>query len=166
MADAYFDLLARYNEWANERLYEACARLDEADFKAARPAFFGSIQATLNHILVGDRLWLSRLAGGSLALALNTILYKDLAPLRAARRAQDTLLRELVGAIAASQLDEPLVYRNTRGEEFATPIRLVLGHLFNHQTHHRGQVHDMLSQTAVAPPELDLIFFVRMASGA
>lgn len=163
MADAYFNLLARYNEWANERLYEACARLDETEFKAARPAFFGSIHATLNHILVADRLWMSRLAGGALTLALNTILFKDLAPLRAARQAQDRLLRELVGAIATTQLDEALVYRNTRGEEFSTPIRLVLGHLFNHQTHHRGQVHDLLSQTAVPPPELDLMIFVRTA---
>jgi uncharacterized damage-inducible protein DinB len=166
MADAYFNLLARYNEWANERLYTACAQLDESDLKAARPAFFGSIHATLNHILVADRLWTSRLAGGSLTLALNAILYKDLAPLRAARRAQDTLLRELVGAIAVLQLDEALVYRNTRGEELATPTRLVLGHLFNHQTHHRGQIHDMLSQTAVAPPELDLMIFVRTAGDA
>jgi uncharacterized damage-inducible protein DinB len=166
MADTYFNLLARYNEWANERLYAACARLDEADLKAARPAFFGSIHATLNHILVADRLWMSRLAGGALTLALNTILYKDWAPLRAARQAQDKLLRELVGAIAAAQLDDALVYRNTRGEEFSTPIRLVLGHLFNHQTHHRGQVHDQLSQTAVAPPELELIIFVRTAGGA
>lgn len=162
MADAYFTLLARYNAWANERLYDACAKLEDAELKAKRPAFFGSILATLNHILVGDRLWMSRLAGGNLVLALNKILYEDFKKLRAARQAQDKLLLELVDGIAAERLDAPLAYSNTKGTRFETPHRLVLGHLFNHQTHHRGQVHDMLSQTAVEPPELDLIFFVRL----
>lgn len=161
MGDPYFDLLARYNSWANERLYESVARLADAEYRAARPSFFGSIHATLNHILVGDRLWMSRLAGGSLSLPLNKILYDDLASLRAARRAQDKLLIELVASIPSARLDDKLTYRNTKGTPFATPYRLVLGHLFNHQTHHRGQVHDMLSQTKVPPPELDLIFFVR-----
>jgi uncharacterized damage-inducible protein DinB len=164
VADAYFNLLARYNAWANERLYDACALLPEAEVKAPRRAFFGSILATLNHILVGDRIWMSRLAGGDLVLPLNRILHDDLAPLRAAQRGQDKLLVELVGSIPASRLDESLSYRNTKGEAFANPYRLVLGHLFNHQTHHRGQVHDMLSQTAVAPPELDLIYYLRQAA--
>jgi uncharacterized damage-inducible protein DinB len=164
MADAYFDLLARYNAWANQRLYSACAQLGDAELKAKRPAFFGSIHATLNHILVGDRLWMSRLAGGSLVLALNKILHEDFTRLHAARVAQDELLIALVGGIAATQLDAPLTYTNTKGQSFATPHRLVLGHLFNHQTHHRGHAHDMLSQTDVAPPELDLIFFIRRAA--
>jgi uncharacterized damage-inducible protein DinB len=165
MGDPYFEQLSRYNAWANERLYDACSQLAEAELKAPRRAFFGSILATLNHILVGDRIWMSRLAGGTLVLPLNKILHGDLAPLRAARRQQDKLLTELVGGIAANRLDEPLHYQNTKGEAFATPYRLVLGHLFNHQTHHRGQVHDMLSQTAVPPPELDLIYFVRQEPG-
>ncbi len=165
MGDPYFERLSRYNAWANERLYDACGQLAEAELKAPRRAFFGSILATLNHILVGDRIWMSRLAGGTLVLPLNKILYGDFAPLRAARRQQDKLLIELVGGVAANRLDEKLRYQNTKGEAFATPYRLVLGHLFNHQTHHRGQVHDMLSQTAVPPPELDLIYFVRQEPG-
>ncbi|HZB90144.1 MAG TPA: DinB family protein [Stellaceae bacterium] len=163
MADAYFDLLAAYNAWANGRLYDACAQLAQAELKAPRRAFFGSILGTLNHLLVGDRIWMSRLAGGTLVMPLNKILFEDFAPLRAARQQQDKLLIDLVGGIPASRLDEPLSYQNTRGEAFETPRRLVLGHLFNHQTHHRGQVHDMLSQTPVPPPELDLIFFVRQS---
>jgi len=166
MGDAYFDRLARYNGWANERLYDACAALGEGERKLKRPSFFGSIHATLNHLLVVDRLWMSRLVGGALALPLNAILYEDFAALRAARRGQDKLLAELVASIAAARLDDPLAYHNTRGEAFTTPIRLVLGHLFNHQTHHRGQVHDMLSQTVVAPPELDLILFMRQEEAA
>jgi uncharacterized damage-inducible protein DinB len=162
MADGYFDHLARYNAWANERLYDACAKLGETELKAKRRAFFGSIHATLNHILVGDRLWMSRLAGDSLVLPLNKILHEDFGRLRAARRTQDQLLVELVSGIPAAQLDTPLAYTNTKNQPFATPRRLLLGHVFNHQTHHRGQVHDMLSQTDVAPPEIDLIIFVRL----
>src|SRR5258708_2828005 len=104
MADGYFDHLAGYNAWANERLYEACAKLGETELKARRRSFFGSIHATLNHILVGDRLWMSRLAGGSLVLPLNKILHEDFAGLRAARRVQDQLLIELVAGISPAQL--------------------------------------------------------------
>jgi uncharacterized damage-inducible protein DinB len=162
MADRYFEHLARYNAWANERLYDACAKLGETELKAKRRAFFGSIHATLNHILVGDRLWMSRLAGGSLVLPLNKILHEDFTRLRTARRAQDQLLIELIAGLSAAQLDTPLAYTNTKNQAFTTPHRLVLGHLFNHQTHHRGQVHDMLSQTDVEPPEIDLIIFLRL----
>jgi uncharacterized damage-inducible protein DinB len=161
MADAYFDLLARYNAWANERLYDVCAKLDDGTYRAARPSFFGSIHATLNHILVGDRIWMSRFAGGNLVLPLNRILHEDFAGLRQARRAQDKLLIDLVDGIAPARLDQPLSYTNTKGQPFEMTLRLLLGHLFNHQTHHRGQVHDMLSQTPVEPPELDLIIFLR-----
>ena len=165
MADGYFDILARYNAWANERLYEACAELDDAAYRAARPSFFGSIHATLNHLLVGDRIWMSRFVGGNLVLPLNRILYDDLAGRRQARRAQDKLLIDLIDGLAR-RLDEPLHYTNTKGEEFASPLRLLLGHLFNHQTHHRGQVHDMLSQTTLAPPALDLIIFLRQTQNS
>ena len=161
MKDAYVDTFARYNAWANERLYDACARLGDAEYRAPRRSFFGSIHATLNHILVGDRLWMSRIEGPPLAYALNQILHEDFAALREARRAQDEALFSLVGNLPAERLDQPLAYANTKGTRFETPLRLVLGHIFNHQTHHRGQVHDMLSQTAVPPPEIDLIFFVR-----
>jgi len=166
MADPYFDLLARYNAWANERLYDACARLADAEYRAPRPSFFGSIHATLNHILVGDRLWMSRIEGPPLAYALNQILYEDFAALRAARRAQDGEFIRLVESLPAERLDEPLDYANTKGVQFKTRLRLVLGHIVNHQTHHRGQIHDMLSQTALPPPELDLIFFVRQGGQA
>lgn len=166
MADPYFDLLARYNAWANERLYDACARLEDTAYRAPRPSFFGSIHATLNHILVGDRLWMSRIEGAPLDHALNQILYEDFAELRAARRAQDAGFIRLVEGLPAERLDESLDYANTKGVRFRTPLRLVLGHIVNHQTHHRGQVHDMLSQTPVPPPELDLIYFVRQSGHA
>lgn len=161
MRDPYYTTFARYNAWANRRLYDACARLSEHDYMERRPSFFGSIHATLNHLLVGDRIWLGRIEGRPEKLALNQILYGDFTGLRVARGAEDERLIRIVESLDAARLDQPLDYLNTKGERYRTPLRLVLGHLFNHQTHHRGQVHGLLSQTAVPPPELDLIAFVR-----
>ena len=165
MHDKYFGTFAQYNAWANQRLYDACAKLPESDYLRPRPSFFGSIHATLNHLMVGDRIWLGRIEARPAKLALNQILYGDFVALRVARRAEDERLIHIVESIEPSRLDAPLDYTNFRGERHRTPLRLVLAHLFNHQTHHRGQVHDMLSQTTVPPPELDLILFQRSATG-
>jgi uncharacterized damage-inducible protein DinB len=166
MPNRYFSTLAAYNAWANRRLYDAVGALPESEYMKPRPVFFGSIHATLNHILVGDRLWIARIEERTPPrLALDQVLYGDLVALRIARLAEDDHIVNLVAGIAEDRLDELLEYRNVKGERQRTPLRLVLGHFFNHQTHHRGQVHGLLSQTAVAPPPLDLIYFVR-ESGA
>jgi uncharacterized damage-inducible protein DinB len=167
MPNPYFATLARYNAWANRRLYEAAASLPEAEYMKPRAAFFHSIHATLNHILVGDRIWIARIEEKSPPnLALNQVLYGDLVALRVARVAEDEHIVNVVAGIEEGRLDQVLHYRTTRGEPQRTPLRLVLGHFFNHQTHHRGQVHGLLSQTAVAPPPLDLIFFLRESGAA
>ena len=163
MADRYYSTFARYNAWANARLYGACAKLSETDYLKPRASFFGSIHATLNHLMVADRIWLGRIESRPEKLALNQILYGDFTALHVARVAEDDRLIRVVDNIDPARLDQPLDYLNTRGERFRTPLRIVLGHLFNHQTHHRGQAHGLLSQTPVPPPELDLIFFVREA---
>ena len=163
MADRYYSTFARYNAWANARLYGACAKLSEADYLKPRASFFGSIHATLNHLMVADRIWLGRIESRPEKLALNQILYGDFTALHVARVAEDDRLIRVVDNIDPARLDQPLDYLNTRGERFRTPLRIVLGHLFNHQTHHRGQAHGLLSQTPVPPPELDLISFVREA---
>jgi uncharacterized damage-inducible protein DinB len=161
MTPATFASLAAYNKWANRRLYEACGRLDEADYRAPRPSFFGSIHATLNHILVGDRIWLARLEGRQSGIkALDQILYADFAELSVARAAEDERVERIVAAIAAPALEQPFAYRNMAGEAKSFPLGDVLMHIFNHQTHHRGQVHGLLSATAVPPPSLDLIVFL------
>ena len=158
----YFRTFARYNEWANRRLYGACARLPEAEYLKPRRAFFGSIHNTLNHLLVGDRIWLGRIEGKDSGIkALDQILYNDFAMLRAAREAEDARIIEIVDRLADGALGAMLAYRNMKGEPFETRLNWVLAHIFNHQTHHRGQAHDMLSQTTVAPPPLDLIFYLR-----
>ncbi len=166
MDAAYFRQLARYNTWANERIYAAVAELSDAERKAKRPSFFGSIHATLNHILVGDRVWLSRLTakpGGPLVsrpaeiTALNQELYGNFDELRAARLKEDARIADVVGRYSDSDLTRKLDYANMAGEERHTPMAQVLAHVFNHQTHHRGQVHGLLSHTHIAPPALDMI---------
>ena len=135
--------------------------LPDAERRRPCGAFFGSIHATLNHLLVGDRLWLGRMEGRVEKLALNQILYGDFVALRVARVAEDERLIRVVDGLDAAGLEQPLDYLTTGGDRRRVPMRLVLGHLFNHQTHHRGQAHGLLSQTSVPPPGLDLIDFLR-----
>ncbi len=162
MHSNYFTKLADYNAWANHRLYQACEALSVNEYMRERASFFGSLHATLNHILVVDRIWIARMEGQTApTLKLDQILYGDLIGLKVARIAEDEHIRIMAAGISEERLDQPLEYRNSRGDRFETPLRLVLGHFFNHQTHHRGQVHGLLSQTEVPPPALDLIAFVR-----
>jgi uncharacterized damage-inducible protein DinB len=155
--------MARYNRWANQRLQAACRALPEVEYRKPRQAFFGSLHGTLNHILVGDRLWLARLEGQPLpALELDDQPCADLAELEAARAAEDARMVRLVDAYRTDELDRIISYRRvTRPEQASTPLHLCWLHLFNHQTHHRGQAHDQLSQTGVPPPSLDLIEYLR-----
>jgi uncharacterized damage-inducible protein DinB len=162
MNSAHFHRLARYNAWANRRLYDACAQLSVPDYLAKRPSFFGSIHATLNHLLVADRIWLSRFEGRSTDITrVDQILYDDLAALRAARETEDARILGFVSELDDDRVAQTLRYRNLAGEPQETPMTWTLAHLFNHQTHHRGQVHGLLSGTPVAPPPLDLIYFLR-----
>jgi uncharacterized damage-inducible protein DinB len=162
----YFRTLARYNQWANRKLYAAVAALPEGEYMKPRQAFFGSLHGTLNHGLVGDRLWMGRITGHDSGIrALDQILYGDFAGLRVARAAEDAQIINAIDAMDAPTLNTTLRYRTIVGDAMmATPMRLVLAHLFNHATHHRGQAHGLLSQTSVAPPPLDLMFYLREAA--
>ena len=148
-----FRMLARYNALANERLYDACARLSDEERRRPRPAFFKSIHGTLNHILLGDRIWLARFAGREVpSTGLDRVLYQDFDALRAA----DAQIQTFAEGLDEGFLDGVIVYRNNEGQVHRDPAALLITHLFNHQTHHRGQVHDLLCQTQVPPPVLDL----------
>lgn len=157
-----FSLLANYNRWANRALFEACGRLGDTGARAARPAFFGSILGTLNHLLVGDRTWLARLRNEpNPGYSLDQTLCDDLTDMDHARRTEDEKIVAFVDSLDAAGFNATIKYRNTSGAAFENTVSDTLTHMFNHQTHHRGQVHDMLSQTDVPPPELDLIFYMR-----
>jgi uncharacterized damage-inducible protein DinB len=154
---AYFRMLARYNRVANERLYEKVAALDDSEYRKQRSGSFGSIHALLNHILLGDRIWMSRFEGGGQETPqLSTILFDEFGALSSARAEMDGRIESFFGAVPGEFLNRMLRYRNSKGVEYEELAPVAAGHFFNHQTHHRGQVHVMLSQTAVAPPSLDM----------
>lgn len=153
-------MLARFNGWANGHIYECCVRLSDKDYRRDRKAFFGSIHATLNHLLVVDKLWRARIEGGTTGItSLSQILHEDFESLRAARVEEDAALIRALDGIEAANVSKPLVYKFVDGTPAETPLDVVLVTLFNHQTHHRGQVHVMLTQAGITPPALDVINF-------
>ena len=158
---------AAYNRWANARLYAAVGTLSDAAYRADRGAFFGSIRNTLNHVLVADRIWLKRLTGaGDAPERLDTILHDDFKGLEVARAAEDDQIAVFVAGLDAADLERSFTYQNTAGKSFRQEVVPVLMHVFNHQTHHRGQVHAMLTGLGEAAPALDLIFYIREAEAA
>jgi uncharacterized damage-inducible protein DinB len=158
-----FRQLAAYNRWANLRLYAAAMEMPEATYRHPTGVFFGSLHGTLNHLLVTDRIWLKRLTGiGEPPNRLDAILYENRQELLAARLAEDTRLIDLVRNYADGDLDEAIAYQTTSGKPYTQPRRDILLHLFNHQTHHRGQAHACCSiLTGAEPPSLDLLAFQR-----
>jgi uncharacterized damage-inducible protein DinB len=122
-----------------------------------RAGSFGSIHALLNHILWGDRIWMSRFEGGGQTTPkLNILLYEDFSDLRHARIAEDARIESFFGNLRSDFAAQSFAYINNQGTSYVETAPVAFSHLFNHQTHHRGQVHVMLSQTPVAPPSLDL----------
>ncbi len=156
-----FRAMAYNNAWANHRLLTVCATLSQEEFIARRPGFFPSLRATLNHILVVDRFVVDAMEGGTLGLAA----WADREPCQtvaALSQAQADIDRRLLAVV--SSLDETTIPR-TVALHRATRVqhermdRLLL-HLFQHQIHHRGQAHAMLSDTSVRPPQLDEFFSI------
>lgn len=150
-------MLAHYNRIANERLFEKCAELDDAEYRKQRQGSFGSIHGLLNHILLGDQIWMARFEGNGRATpALNSTLFDDFSDLRSARGEQDASIESFFRRLDASFFEGSFPYTNNRGRYYVERAPVAISHFFNHQTHHRAQVHVMLSQTSVAPPSLDL----------
>lgn len=169
-----FQLLAQYNSWMNERIFAASAGLPEDELLRDRGAFFGSVLGTLNHIMIGDILWLKRFAmspRGFPSLAqvsalpnppsLDAVLHSSLESLHAARRGLDSEIIDFCDEVSAEGLAETLHYKNFAGEGFADPLGVLVQHLFNHQTHHRGQVTTLLSQSGIDVGATDLMVCVR-----
>ena len=157
-----FKTFARYNAWANQRLYDACALLDDQAYYADRQAFFGSIHRTLNHLVLADRIWFGRIEDKPFPVTgLDQVLYEDRHALRAAREEEDRRIERVVDGLTEDRIAGDLVYKTTKGVPQRTNFSLVLSHVFNHQTHHRGQAHNMLSQAGQDPPSLDMIQFLR-----
>jgi len=161
----HFAMLAGYNRWANERLYEAARALPDAEYRANRGAFFGSLHGTLNHLLVADRVWMRRFTGsGPIQTRLDEILFEELSALEDARHEEDERIVAYVDLLTDAEFGETFTYRTiVNPRDIAQPLAPALTHFFNHQTHHRGQAHALVTMAAgnAAMPSLDLIQFQR-----
>jgi len=159
----HVEMMASYNAWANRRLFGAAASLPDAAYRQPVGVFFGSLHGTLNHLLVADRIWMRRLTGqGDAPTRLDAILFEKLDALREAREIEDRRIRDYVESLSSSDLDARFEYANTRGQAQRQPRWEALVHLFNHQTHHRGQAHACLTRLGVSePPSLDLVVLQR-----
>jgi uncharacterized damage-inducible protein DinB len=157
MLKAHFDQLAAYNRWANRRMYDDAASLSDEGRKRPAGLFFGSIHGTLNHLLVADYIWMRRFTGGGpQPERLNQTLHEDFSELRVAREAEDERIVAFVTGTDA--YDRVLEYRNSTGKTFRQELGPALTHFFNHQTHHRGQVHAGLTIAGIREPaSLDLL---------
>ena len=156
--------MAYNNAWANHRLLATCAGLTQADFAAPRTGFFPSIQATLNHILIVDWFYVDALEGGTLGPAAwaKRVPCPTVAELRLAQAAIDRRLIAWCEALDETGADQIIrVHRGSRVQ--AERADRLLLHLFQHQIHHRGQAHAMLSSTPESPPQLDEFFSVAEA---
>ncbi len=151
--------MAHNNAWANHRLLAACAGLSAAEFAAPRTGFFPSLRATLNHILIVDHFYVDALEGGTLGPAAWAVR-EPCATVLALHDAQAAVDRRLIAVVEG--LDEAgyagIVSVHRTGRIQRERMDRLLLHLFQHQTHHRGQAHAMLSGTSVAPPQLDEFF--------
>jgi uncharacterized damage-inducible protein DinB len=162
----YFVTMAYNNAWANHRLLKACAQLTQADFVATRTSFFPSLKATLNHIVTVDWLYIDMLERSVQGRPPNPEPrrffepeqpFNTCATLASAQRASDTRLIALCTGLDDTALDGPVQVPRTAGT-YLDRVGRILAHLFQHQIHHRGQVHAMLAGSPVAPPQLDEFF--------
>lgn len=165
--------MAQYNEWMNAKLYEAASSLSDEELVADRKAFFGSILGTLNHLVVGDTLWLKRFATHPAnypvleavrnlptPTSLDQLLFTDMPGLAVRRKLLDRVITEWAQSIAEQDLDHVLSYTNTKGVAASKDFFSLVMHFFNHQTHHRGQATTLLSQAGVDVGVTDLLVLI------
>ena len=154
----YCQLMARYNRWMNERLYALLSELPDEERKRDRDAFFGSMHGTLNHLLWGDRMWLGRFIDEPCAFpAFGANMYADFAELARERESTDRKMLDWAGSVTAAWLGGKLTYTSkVDGRTRELPHALAAVHLFNHGTHHRGQLTTLLVQAGRDPGETDL----------
>lgn len=173
MPDPRLALMASYNQWMNRRVYDAAATLPHEALALDRGAFFGSILGTLNHLVVADTIWLKRFAtapdapavlaelhGTPMPAALDAMPYPQLAPLRARREWLDDLILRWTDALTPAQLAANLDYANMKGVPARRNVLALAMHVFNHQTHHRGQVTTLLMQAGADVGVTDLLMLI------
>ncbi len=155
----YCQTMARYNAWQNHSLYHAAATLDDAAREAERGAFWGSIRKTLAHLLWGDQIWIARFDGGEAPAlgAMEAFEAYDWATLWAERPKHDARIAGWAWMVVPAELEGDLTwYSGFFGHDMTRSKALCVVQLFNHQTHHRGQVHAMLTAAGAKPDDTDM----------
>lgn len=168
-----FSLLARYNQWMNNKLYQLASTLNADELLQNRGAFFGSVAGILNHLLVADLIWLNRfkqlptqakalqpLGRFPLPTALEQLLYPDFKQFHQARQQIDAIFLAFIAELDDQQLQQVLVYSNMKGEPMQKQLSSLLQHVFNHQTHHRGQLTTLFSQMGMDVGVTDLLMLI------
>jgi uncharacterized damage-inducible protein DinB len=160
ITNEHCQLMARYNEWMNSRLYALCAGLPDAELRKDRGAFFKSIYLTLDHIMYGDLAFLSRLTGVPAVVPDPHVeLFDGFARLRLEREALDARLLSWTASLTPQWLAQPLTYTSKiDGRSRTVPKWTSVTHMFNHQTHHRGQVTTLLTQMGLDIGSTDIPF--------
>ena len=161
----HFEMFAAYNRWANETVYAAAAALTPEEFGSNRGAFFGSMMGTLNHLLCADRIWMRRFTGaGEAPPALNVILFEEFAALEKARKVEDERIAAWVASVPEEALGRNFSYTPITNPQAVTQrLGSAMSHFFNHQTHHRGQAHMILTSLGKPSLTLDMVAFQRVA---
>ena len=156
----YVQRMALYNRWQNENLYGAADQLTDEQRRHERGAFFGSIQKTFSHLLWGDRLWMSRFSGTrhpQVGIPESVSLYSDWDALKRERADFDAEILRWAEGLSPNWLEGDLTYfSQSSARDIMGPRWKFVSHFFNHQTHHRGQVHCMLTQAGAQPQGTDL----------
>ncbi|MEM6661333.1 MAG: DinB family protein [Pseudomonadota bacterium] len=160
---AHFEMMAAYNAWANARLYDAAASLSDDDYRRDVGAFFKSMHGTLNHLFSTDVIWMSRFRGKpNPPWTLDHTPHDDLGELRARRKALDHEIQGWVMSLAETEMASEISYTTITGPaQVSQPLAEALAHFFNHQTHHRGQCHGILTHVGAEAPPLDLLLYQR-----
>lgn len=157
----YFLMLAHYNQWANQKLFSILESLTEQQLNQDCGAYFKSLIQTANHLFIGDTLWFERLCGLSpSSYALDDVVFPQLSGLTQARQNFDQAFIQHLQQLDETEFHQSLTYIR-RNQYYTEPLIEVLAHVFNHQAHHRGQMHNMVFQLTGQSLELDLIFFQR-----
>ncbi|HEX2872396.1 MAG TPA: DinB family protein [Polyangiaceae bacterium] len=149
-------LMAEYNRWMNEKLYAAAASLSDDQRKADLGAFFKSIHATFEHILHADTLWMKRFRGEPLKAAAPGFAYPEFDALRAVRQERDQELLDWSATLTDDWLKGEYSWTSVAGRVFTSPAFAVVSQIFNHQTHHRGQITTLLMQQGIDPGVTDI----------
>ena len=162
----HIQLMSEYSGWMNEKIYDCCAELEESKRREDLGAFFGSIHLTLNHLLHGDRMFLSRFEGKDENFApLGTDLFPDFEVLRQERRETDLHMASWASGVTGEWLRESLTYTSmSDGKTRTVEYWVLVTHLFNHGTHHRGQITTLLSQLGLDVGATDIPFMPRFSA--